>query len=151
MEVEFHRTWRLLVSSWIRFTRWEYWPPWLSYMPLGFWIGALAIKHRSLVAFTAANPAIPAGGFIGESKFAILGGLSQSSDRIAPSELVTGSRTKREKLEQVRAFMRRERLSLPVVLKPNDGQRGSGVVVARSHDELRAWLRRSDVETIVHE
>jgi hypothetical protein len=151
MEVALHRTWRLLLSSWIRLTRWEYWPPWLSYLPLVFWIGALAIRHRSLVAFTAANPAIPAGGFIGESKFAILDGLSKSRDRIARSELIAGCRPGREKLEQVRAFMRRERLSLPVVLKPNDGQRGSGVVVAWSHDELRAWLRRSVVDTIAQE
>src|SRR5678815_4109649 len=87
MGVALHRTWRLFLSSWIRLTKWEYWPPWLSYLPLVGWIGVQAIRHRSLVVFTGANPAIPAGGFIGESKIAILEGLWKSRDRVARSEL----------------------------------------------------------------
>lgn len=146
-----YRSRRLAASSWIRLTKWEYWPPWAAYLPLVGWIGVLAIKHRSLVAFTAANPAIPAGGFIGESKFAILEGLSHSRDRVARSELISGSLSEYAKREHVRAFLRREGLSLPVVLKPNEGQRGSGVVVARSFDELDEYLRQSIVDTIVQE
>ena len=150
-EVALHRTWRLLVSSWIRLTEWEYWPPWLSYLPLVPWIAVLAIRHRSLVAFTAANPAMPAGGFIGESKIAILEGLSTSRDRVARSELIAGSLSVSAKRDRVRLWLQRERLSLPVVLKPNEGQRGSGVVVAGSFDELQAYLHRSKVDTIVQE
>ena len=87
MKVTLHRTWRLLVSSWLRMTKWEYWPSWLSYLPVGFWIAVLAIRYRNLVTFTAANPAILAGGFVGESKIAILNGLSESRERVARSEL----------------------------------------------------------------
>jgi len=149
--VTLHRTSRLLLSSWIRLTKWEYWPPGLAYVPLAGWIGALAIKHRSLVAFTGANPAIPAGGFIGESKIAILEGLAKSRNRVARSELIAGSLLASEKRARVEAFMRRERLSLPVVLKPNQGQRGSGVIIARSPGELLDCLHRSVVDTIVQE
>jgi hypothetical protein len=146
-----YRNRRLLRSSWLRLTKWEYWPPWASYLPLVIWIGVLAIRHRSPVAFTAANPAIPASGFIGESKVDILRGLSGSADRIARSAIVVGSVPTTVKRQLVDSFMQREGVSLPVVLKPNAGQRGSGVVVARSNDELDAYLDRCVVDTIVQE
>ena len=103
----------------------------------------LAIRHRGLVVFTAANPAIPAGGFIGESKVAILEGLSKSRDRVARSELIAGSLSEIAKRDRIHTWLQRERLSLPIVLKPNEGQRGSGVVIAKSSDELHAYLRQS--------
>jgi hypothetical protein len=146
-----HRNRRLLRSSWLRLTKWEYWPPWASYLPLVIWIGVLAIRHRSLVAFTAANPAIPASGFIGESKIDILRGLSRSADRIARSAIIAGAVPTVVKRQQVDAFMQRAGISLPIVLKPNAGQRGSGVVVARSSDQLDAYLARCVVDTIVQE
>jgi RimK-like ATP-grasp domain len=146
-----HRTWRLAVSFWRRLTKWEYWPPWLSYPPLLGWIGVLAIKHRSLLVFTAANPAILAGGVIGESKIDILKGLVDSAIRVARSALIEGSLSASAKRDRAQAFLRRERLSLPIVLKPNEGQRGSGVVVARSFEQLHGYLDRSVVDTIIQE
>jgi pimeloyl-ACP methyl ester carboxylesterase len=146
-----HKNRRLLRSSWLRLTKWEYWPPWASYVPLVIWIAVLAIRHRSFVVFTAANPAIPASGFIGESKIDILRGLSGSAERIARSAIIVGSVPTTVKRRLVDTFMQREGLSLPVVLKPNAGQRGSGVVVARSNEELDAYLDRCVVDTIVQE
>lgn len=146
-----HRNRRLLRSSWLRLTKWEYWPPWASYVPLAIWIGVLTIRHRSLTVFTAANPAIPASGFIGESKIDILRGLSGSADRIARSAIIEGSVATTVKRQLVDTFMQREGVSLPVVLKPNVGQRGSGVVVARSNEELDSFLDRCVVDTIVQE
>jgi pimeloyl-ACP methyl ester carboxylesterase len=142
---------RLAVSSWVRLTRWEYWPPWIAYLPLVGWIAALAVKHRSLVAFTAANPAIVAGGFVGESKFDILRGLRASGDRVARSALIAGHLTTAAKRREAAAFMQSAKTGLPVVLKPNEGQRGSGVVVARTMDALHAYLDCCVVDTIIQE
>src|ERR1700741_1301692 len=67
---------RWMVSTWRRSTRWEFWPPWVFYPPLLAYLACLMVKHRSATLFTAANPAILAGGFVGESKYDILLGLS---------------------------------------------------------------------------
>jgi len=142
---------RLAFSSWLRLSHWEYWPPWLSYVPLAGWIGALAVKHQGLTVFTAANPSILAGGFVSESKFDILSALSRGGGPVARSILIAGSLPASSKRECVAEFCRQERLSLPIVLKPNEGQRGSGVVVARTREQLHGYLDRSVVDTIVQE
>jgi RimK-like ATP-grasp domain len=140
---------RLLYSSWLRLTRWEFWPPWASYLPVVIYILRLAAKHRSLTVFTAANPGILAGGFVGESKIDILRRLP--SERVARSTFLEASLPKETKVAKVDAFLSAAHLGLPVVLKPDQGQRGSGVVVARTREELAARIASIRVDTIVQE
>ncbi len=170
---------RLLVSSWRRKRRWEFWPPWIFYPPVLFYVFFLALKHRGLSVFTAANPGIAAGGgFIGESKAAILEGLSQGNDEcgmrnaehrtpvnhiiihrssfltngyIAKASLLLASLEADERTRRAEAFMSEHNLSFPVVLKPDAGQRGSGVAVVRSKDELEDYLRRAGEDAIIQE
>jgi hypothetical protein len=140
-----------MLSIWRRMTRWEFWPPWMFYPPVVAYVAYLMAKHRSVTVFTAANPAILAGGFIGESKFDILQGLSGAGEYVARSSLLEGTLSTADKILAVRRFMVDERLTLPIVLKPNYGQRGSGVVVVRSPDVLETCVRQSSVDTIVQE
>src|SRR5512145_2854034 len=98
----------------------------------------LAARHRSLTVFTAANPAIPAGGFIGESKIDILRGLGRVS--VARSLFLEGALPTARKIPRVDAFLTTLDRQLPVVLKPDQGQRGSGVVIARTRESLEASL-----------
>lgn len=142
---------RLLVSSWRRLTRWEFWPLWAAYVPVAAYIGWLMVKHRSVTLVTAANPAIAGGGVVGESKFAILRGLAGSPANVAASALLAGGSPPDVKLASTEAFMRRHGLTLPVVLKPDAGQRGSGVVVVRTHDALVVALGATHVDTVVQE
>jgi glutathione synthase/RimK-type ligase-like ATP-grasp enzyme len=55
------------------------------------------------------------------------------------------------KIARVNAFLTTLKRDLPVVLKPDQGQRGSGVVVARTREALDASLARTNVDTIVQE
>ena len=146
-----YRHWRLLMSSWLRLTHWEYWPPWITYVPVAGYALWLMLKYRSVTAFTAANPAIVASGFIGESKIDILRGLSASGDRVARSRLIDRALSVDAKIARATQVMRALALELPVVLKPNQGQRGSGVVVARTRRELIAYLQRSSGDVILQE
>jgi hypothetical protein len=140
---------RLLYSSWVRLTRWEFWPPWAAYAPVVCYAAGLAARHRSLTVFTAANPAIPSGGFVGESKIEILRGLGR--EHVAPSLFLQGALSTDIKIARVNAFLDTLTRRLPVVLKPDQGQRGSGVVVARTRKTLEACLARTAADTIVQE
>ena len=145
-------TWRgrrLLLSRWRRLSRWEFWPRWLFYPPVVLYILWLALKHRSLTLFTAVNPAIPGGGFVGESKSQILAGLAGSPERVASWELIPVALAPAERLRQVLAFRARQAPAWPLVLKPDIGERGSGVSLCRSEAEVQEYLEHAAGDTIV--
>lgn len=137
-------TWRgrrLLVGRWRRLTRWEFWPQWILYAPVvGYILLRLAPKHGGLGTFTAVNPGIEAGGFIGESKSAILELFGHGDPRIASSRLLAGD-SPDEKLAALRSFMGDSSLSYPIVLKPDAGERGEGVVVIRTEVAAIEYLK----------
>src|SRR5436190_24088792 len=78
MSLPLIRTWqtRSRLIGWVRRkAHWEFWPPWVAYIPLIPYLLYLRLKYRSLTLFTAANPGIPSGGFVGECKSRILKNL----------------------------------------------------------------------------
>jgi hypothetical protein len=104
-----------------------------------------------LTLFTAANPAIPSGGFVGESKADILRGLTYADDFIAPSAFIKASLSGEERFALAKKFMREKGYEFPVVLKPDLGQRGSGVAIARSDEEMRNYLQEASGDTVIQE
>jgi pimeloyl-ACP methyl ester carboxylesterase/membrane protein DedA with SNARE-associated domain len=139
---------RLLVATWRRTVRWEYWPPFVFYAPVALYVLWLGIRHRGLTLFTAANPAIEAGGFINESKAAILSGLAAAGDAVPPWRLLPATPDVEARREEVRRFVADHGLLFPIVLKPDAGQRGSGVVVARSWGVVDAYLAGARYDVI---
>jgi pimeloyl-ACP methyl ester carboxylesterase len=146
-----HRGRCLTRSSWLRLTHWEHWPPAAAYAPVAIYVAWLMVRHRSLTAFTAANPAMPAAGFISESKIEILTGLAAAGERVARSVVVRASQPPSQRAAVVSAFLGAPDASLPVVVKPDEGQRGSGVVVARTRDAVFAEVERCTVDTILQD
>ena len=146
---------RLLLARWSRLTRWEFWPPWAFYPPVVLYLCYLGLKHRSLTLFTCANPAIEEGGFVGESKSGILLGLGQAPDSrslIASWGLLEKSLSRHTRMDRALQFMRGRGLSFPVVLKPDAGERGSGVAVIRSEAEMEDYLLASpNIDVIIQE
>lgn len=142
---------RSLVSRWRRWTRWEFWPPWLFYPPVLLRVAGLALRYRHPTLFTAANPAMPASGFIGESKMAILEGLSGTPELVARTRLLPAAGSTGERRRLVEAFLQEEDLDLPLVLKPDAGQRGQGVSVVRSMEEVETYLERNGSDSLVQE
>lgn len=141
---------RLLLSAWRRTTRWEFWPRWMFYPPVILYVLYLGLKHRSLTLFTATNPGIHASGFIGESKSDILRKLSAADGYIARHELIDAP-VFEQRVEQARRFMSQLALSFPLVLKPDAGQRGEGVAIIRSHEQLATYLRAQEHPVIAQE
>ena len=82
---------RYLASRIKRFWYWEFWPLGIFYLPVVVNILCLALRYRSLTIFTAGNPGIEAGGFVGESKFDILSNLNDFGGFVARSGLIKDS------------------------------------------------------------
>jgi hypothetical protein len=140
---------RKLVGRVRRATRWEFWPPWAFYPPLVSYLCYLGLKHRNLTLFTAVNPPIPDGGFIGESKYEILRALERSSS--VPKTILVNPEALDTRAAFIERFMRREGLRFPIVLKPDAGQRGSGVSIVRSADDIRRYLAAATFAIIAQE
>ena len=141
---------RLLLSRWRRLTRWEFWPRWAFYPPIVAYVGWLAVKHRSLLLFTAVNPAIPGGGFVGESKAQILSGLGHAPDWIARWRLLPPAQPS-IRLAALERFMAEAALTWPVVLKPDVGERGGGVGIVRSADDARRYFEGTGEPIVAQE
>jgi membrane protein DedA with SNARE-associated domain len=132
---------RRIAARLARRRRWEFWPAWLFYLPVTVYIAWLTLRHRGISTMTAANPGMPDGGLVGESKFDILGRLPV--EWTVPSLLLDrGSVAARmaRLCEEVDA----RGWSLPIVLKPNVGQRGAGVRLAANWEVVRAYLTAVD-------
>ena len=142
---------RLLLSRWRRLTRWEFWPGWIFYPPVVVYILYLGIRYRHPVLFTAANPAIPMSGVVGESKTAILDGLKARPDLIARYERIEADLEPQQKERAVISFLDRHGLSFPCVLKPDAGQRGLGVAIIRNRQALTAYFEVPRPVTVVQE
>lgn len=119
--------------------RWEFWPMWLFYAPVAAWMALLLVRYRGVGALRAANPGMPDGGIVGESKFVILQALPPrwtAPSLFAPPGLAA------DRLERVEEAMRRCGWTFPVIFKPDVGQRGSGVKLVRSSTDAQEYLAR---------
>ena len=155
-----YRIRRRLVGRLRRVLRWEFWPPYAFYPPVIAYIVYLGVRFRSFTLFTAANPAMAAGGFVGESKDEILGHLKNghlksgnlnNAGSALPCSTILRHGDPAQRVEQAKAFMQNHQLSFPAVLKPDAGQRGSGVVIVRSSQQLQEYLGQVSFPTILQE
>ncbi len=110
-----------------RWTRWEFWPAWLFYLPVVLDYLRLGIEHRGLTLPTVANPGIEIGGMIGESKSDLLKVLRRAAPEFTAETYVVSGRNGSERLAAFQRLMEEHTLAYPVIVKPDVGHRGSGV------------------------
>ncbi|MEO1595370.1 MAG: alpha/beta fold hydrolase [Pseudomonadota bacterium] len=122
-----HRGRRQLVGRWRRIRHFEFWPRWAFYPPVLLDGILQALRYRSVSLFTLANPGMPLGGLVGESKSDILERLESSGNVVPFVRVPEGERA--DRLEAVVDFA--SRAGWPVVLKPDSGERGRDVRFAQ--------------------
>ncbi len=141
------RLWR---GRLLRIRHWEFWPMWAFYPPLALYILWQGLRRGSLTAFTAINPAMPLGGLLGESKSDILDGLAGIGDAL-PSWKRMPAGSAGERIAVLRRFLDDEKLDYPVVLKPDTGERGRGVAVARSEADAGTFFEKTPGPALAQE
>ena len=139
---------RLLYSRWLRTTHWEFWPSWLTYIPVAAFIILLAIRYRSLTLFTVSSPAIPHSGFAMDSKGDILDLFPKDSAMLPAYLRMPIHDSPVDRIQPLESFMLENNLDYPIVLKPDIGERGMGVAVIRSREEAANYLSNCPDEVI---
>lgn len=129
-----------------RWSRWEFWPMSIFYLPVAGWIAWLAFRHRGLTTMTAANPGIPDGGTVGESKFEILSRLPP--EWTVPSVVVHPAPIA-NRVEAARQLLREGAWNYPVVLKPDVGERGAGVRLVHGPADLESYLAKEPRAVVI--
>ena len=148
--------WRYRRLAWGRVqrtVRWEFWPLWIFYTPVAVYVVILSLRHRGFT-FTAANPALPAGGFVGESKDEIYKLIARSSP--ARPHLLRHVRIPRQSDPEASyfaavRFIIDNRVSYPLVVKPDAGERGDGVTVVHDDTLLKKALSDATSNMLVQE
>lgn len=121
-----------------RLLRWEFWPAWAIYLPLIPYVAYLALRYRGITTCTLANPSIPLGGLVGESKWDILKLLPQGA--IVPTTLIEPAPLA-DRVAALEAIIRDQRWTWPIILKPDVGERGTGVSLIQDRDEAYLYLQ----------
>ncbi|QYY37343.1 alpha/beta fold hydrolase [Ruficoccus sp. ZRK36] len=139
-------TWRgrrRLYGRWRRWVRWEYWPTWVFYPPVALYVFWLGLRYRHPALFTAVNPGMGNGsGFSGESKVEILDKLRGAGEAVATWTVLGVDTPLALKEAELRAFMAQDEVDFPLVLKPDVGERGSGVAIVHDWEQVRDYLQR---------
>ena len=145
---------RLLVGRIKRITYWEFWPLSAFYLSIIFYIIVLSVRYRSLTLFTAVNPSIPSGGFVGESKdhiYRLIDRSKKAAEHMLSRVLISAASDPEERRRTAVEFIDSHRLSFPLVLKPDAGERGKGVTIIRDRSELSEHLANLDRDHILQE
>ncbi len=132
--------WRHAWISLRRACHHEFWPAWIFYAPLvpyAWWQG---LRTRGLLTPSACNPAIDhAGGWVGESKDAIMRALGDSPFALQ-TVLVPDGPEPHQRASRLLDALLAKAIPLPVILKPNAGQRGFGLKLARTEADIRRYF-----------
>ncbi|MDX2001152.1 MAG: hypothetical protein SFW35_01885 [Chitinophagales bacterium] len=124
--------------------RFEYWPYLFFYAPLYPYGIFLALRARSFSYFTACNPNIRNSGAFESSKYNVV-------KHIVPPFALKGVLLTENEIAEALQLMAQEGLTFPLVAKPDVGERGTGVEIIHTADELRQYLSSATELTILQE
>lgn len=119
------------VPKWLK---WEFWPYRIFYIPVYFLIMVHAIRARTIAYFTLANPGMRMGGFSSYSKYAI---LQQLASQFLPKTILFDGVPHAALLL---SRMKEAAIRFPVILKPDEGERGWKVEKISSVEEVMKYL-----------
>ena len=136
------RLWSRISRLW----RWEFWPSWLFYLPVLPWLLYLSIRYRGFMTWTAANPGMPHGGVVGESKHEI---LAQLPERWVVPSLFVPPGDMEGRLAEVRTSLAEKAWQFPLILKPDASQRGAGLKLARDLVDVEKYLQNQPAAVIL--
>ncbi|NOX46086.1 MAG: hypothetical protein GXO89_03815 [Chlorobi bacterium] len=129
----------------IKLSNWEYWPFYLVYIPIFLYWVYLGIKARSVLFFSAANPAIESGGMLGESKFNI---LEMLPGEFKPKTIFIHKDYSEGKILQL---IKANGINFPLIAKPDIGERGWMVEKLDNPEQLKKYINDAYFHFIIQD
>ncbi|MEO0478747.1 MAG: alpha/beta fold hydrolase [Planctomycetota bacterium] len=130
-----------------RLCRWEYWPSKALYYPLIPFFARIRFTKGGIRNASSVNPVWPDGGFIGESKQKVLDRFPKEA--VLESFFIEPNADGRYDEEWILKEIEDRQLGWPLIIKPDQGQRGTGVKKVESPEDLTTRLRDLSVPMIV--
>jgi len=123
----------------------EFWPFWIFYVPAYFYYFYLALKSRLWVYFSILNPCMKFGGAFLSSKQHYLKNIPDlwKPITIPVSDL--------DNFEAIKHQLKRMKLEIPLIVKPDMGERGKDVEKVTSFDELKTYLNTIHQSVLIQE
>ncbi len=132
-------------NSLIKIFHWEYWPFGIIQLPLFFMWLWYSLRERSFFYFSASNPGILSGGMMGESKYDV---LSLVPEEVKPKTiLIHFPASNGEVLKKIQTAG----LKLPLIFKPDLGERGWMVRRINNEQELAQYISEIKINFIIQE
>jgi hypothetical protein len=128
-----------------RLTHWEYWPFGILQGPVFVYWLWLSLKARSFFFFSASNPGILSGGMMGESKFEVLRKVPAA---IVPKTLLVKLPTDKNTILKI---LRENKISLPVIFKPDLGERGWLVKRIDDDADIEPYLKKIKIDFLIQQ
>jgi hypothetical protein len=119
-----------------KYTNWEYWPPYMFYLPVVPYAFYLALKSKSFGFFSAVNPAFEGSGNGFESKYTTVQ-LIPKKYRPKTIYIKTG-----EKITNILPKLAAKNIEFPLIIKPDIGFRGLLVKKINSENELTEYINK---------
>jgi len=129
-----------MLKKWLN---WEFWPSYMFYIPNLPYAFYLALKARSFVFFSAANPSIKHSGNGTESKFDT---LKLIPTNYAPTSVLIKKHTN---FSAVKSILASNNLNFPIIAKPDVGYRGLLVEKINSELQLKSYLDKYNTIAII--
>ena len=128
-----------------KITHWEYWSVYSIYLPLfPVWLYC-AYKAKTLLFFHGANPSIKYGGMAMESKKEIYDLIPKNW--IPKTIFISLENHFKEILRQLKS----QEIKFPVIVKPDIGLKGLGVVEIKNLTELEHYYKNNNYDFLIQE
>lgn len=137
---DFIARWRITFQKMRHF---EYWPTFLIYIPLAPKLLSLFIRSGSIFAYKDTNPGFEFKSGLRESKIDI---LNKIPSKWLPKTHFLHIEDKENWSDEIRKFQ-----PFPLICKPELGERGKGVALIKTEQELMDYIAFADQNIIVQE
>ncbi|MGB0430204.1 MAG: hypothetical protein ACPGLV_06995 [Bacteroidia bacterium] len=129
----------------IKLIRYEFWPVYVFYFPFIFYWLYLSIKARDLCFLFKINPSMILGGALGSEKKEALDCIHEE---YKPKTVLIKPGAS---FKTIKEILVENLLQYPVIVKPNEGERGNGVEKITNDTELRSYLKNQNGDLLIQE